>query len=103
MMKFSARNLPPLIPAISPDIQGERAYDLLSNEQKATLIYALNDMAEGRGLTVRPMSAWIRGHGELRWAFEKRTILNKKPALKIWPVPAPVEVGIVGKMLKLLK
>ena len=67
----------PVIPEISPDIQGLRAYELLSEEQKGMLMYALCDAAKLHNC--RPY--------ELRWAFGK----GPKAPLKIWK-PETIEL-----------
>jgi len=64
-----------IVPDISPGIQGRRAYDLLSDQQKGLLKYALADYVKTHKCKV----------GELRWAFGKKT-LGPAP-LRIWRAP----------------
>jgi len=85
MMKaMKASEGPPIIVAISPDMQGLRAYDLLGAEQKGVLRYALVDYGKRHKVKV---SLWpcIRGTGEICWGFEAKTNRNKRPALRLWP------------------
>ncbi len=85
MMNMAAKSLPPLIPAISPDIQGTGAYRLLDTEQKAILHYALEDVMKSNGFPTCSIEACISGTGGICWAFEKKTRRNLKPAMKLWP------------------
>ncbi len=97
MMKFKPSDLPPLIPSISPSIQGRAAFGLLDTEQKSVLAYALNDMALKEGIRISLQNCFA-GTGVLKWAFGKKTILNQKPACKIWPPAKAVDLSIWDKI-----
>ena len=68
-----------VVPEISPGIQGHKAYDLLTDEQKGLLRYALKDAAK-----VENCNWW-----ELRWAFGSKN--GGVAPLKIWK-PKKVEL-----------
>lgn len=76
----------PVIPEISPDIQGLRALSLLTAEQKGLLNYALKDCAKRRNCNIN----------ELRWAFGAKR--GGVAPLKIWSPKKPI--GILGKLSK---
>jgi len=80
----------PIVPEISPDIQGLGAYSLLTAEQKGLLKYALKDYAKRRGCNIN----------ELRWAFGAKR--GGVAPLKIWPPKKPITPlpGILGKLSK---
>ena len=81
----------PVIPDISPGIQGSAAYKLLRPDQKAQLKYALADVA--RKYNCRPE--------ECRWAFGKGP--RGREPLKIWPPKKPIELGLIGRIKKRIK
>jgi len=68
--------------AISPDIQGAKAYSLLDKEQQAILRYALSDFAKKNNMEIS-FFACLKGLGEVCWGFEKKTTMNRKPAVRL--------------------
>ena len=85
MMKaMKASEGPPVIVAITPDVQGAKAYSLLDTEQKGVLRYALVDYAK-RHKVKMSLYPCLKGLGEICWGFEAKTNRNRKPALKLWP------------------
>lgn len=52
----------PFVPDISPGIQGRRAYDLLTTEQKAQLKIALNNAAKVLKCSIADLE-WSFGRG----------------------------------------
>ena len=83
MKRMKASEGPPIIVAITPDIQGTKAYSLLDKEQKAVLRYALKDYSKRHKVKIAFFSC-LKGLGEICWGFEAKTKRNRKPALKVW-------------------
>ena len=75
---------PPIIVAITPDVQGEAAYKNLDREQKSLLRYALKDYAKRHNVAMS-LYPCLKGTGEICWGFEAKTNRNRKPSLKLGP------------------
>lgn len=65
----------PVIPMISPGIQGQAAYDMLSKEQKGQLKTALQDAAKQLKCSVQDLQWCVGRFGEIKVRKRKRIAL----------------------------
>ena len=78
-MKASEKTI---IVAISPDLQGAKAYSLLDKEQQGVLKYALMNFAKRNNMHIS-FFACLKGLGEVMWGYEKKTTRNRRPCLQL--------------------
>jgi hypothetical protein len=79
----------PVVPDISPDIQGLAAINLLDDKQRGLLKYALKNEAKIIGCN----------ESELRWAFGKK--VNGVAPLKIWYPKKPTIIQRIKEKIGL--
>jgi len=65
MLRFKSNNLQ-VTPVISPKIQGNTAYNLLSEQQKGQLRYALQNAAKEYNCSIRDLQWCIGRFGEIK-------------------------------------
>jgi len=71
MIRLSGKDFP-VKPVISPSMQGKAAFDMLSDEQKGQLKYALQDAAEKYSCDIKDLQWCIGRFGEIKIRRIKR-------------------------------